>query len=68
MSWSEVKPEHRDLAQRTLTTRQLRVLQHRLDGHSWNTIALALGISRTGARQHYKTAIDKLAKALQEAA
>lgn len=68
MSWADVKPEHRQLANRILTTKQLRVVQHRMDGHSWNTIALALGMSRSNARQHYKAALEKLRAHMEEAA
>lgn len=60
MSWNQLDPAIRDLAQRELTPRQLAVLQHRLNGHSWQTIADALRISRTTAREHHRAAIDKL--------
>ena len=68
MSWAELKPEHRALALEHLTPKQLRVFQHRLDGHSWKTIADALDMSRSGARQHYETAIKKMRRHLREAA
>lgn len=61
MTWSNLPPERRDTAISILTTRQLRVLQHRLDGHSWRTIATALGINEATARAHYKAALQRIA-------
>lgn len=68
MSWADVKPELRALAAQTLTRRQLRVLQHKMDGHSWDTIATALGITKATAREHYKRAGEKLAEAMKREA
>lgn len=63
MSWADLKPENRELAQKVLTQKQLRVFQHRMDGHSWHTIAIALNTTRSTCRGHYEAALQKLAKA-----
>ena len=68
MSWADLKPEHRALAIQHLTQKQLRVFQHRIDGHSWRTIADALGMDRSTARHHYAVAVRKLSTHIQEAA
>lgn len=68
MSWADLKPEHRELALTILTTKQLRVFQHRIDGHSWRTIADALGMDRSTARHHYAVALRKLRPHLEKAA
>lgn len=61
MSWGSLPQQRRDTAIAILTTRQLRVLQHRLDGHSWRVIGTALGISEATARAHYKAALERIA-------
>lgn len=63
-NWQMLDQETRELAVQVLTQKQLRVFQHRLDAHSWGTIALALGISKATAREHYAAAIANLYDAL----
>jgi DNA-binding CsgD family transcriptional regulator len=45
-----------------LTPRQARVLELRLAGHSWRTIAKAIGINEATARGHHKAALDTIAR------
>lgn len=61
MSWANLPPERQATAKRILTTRQLRILQHRLDGHSWRTIAAAIGITEATCRAHYHAALTRIA-------
>lgn len=62
MSWQTVSPQYRTLAEQHLTPRQLQVLKLRLNGHSWRTIALHLGIHEATARGHHEAALDRLRK------
>lgn len=62
MSWNTLPPDRKALATERLTPRQLRILQDRLNGHSWRTIATALHIHEATARGHYKAALDRLAR------
>lgn len=61
MSWNDINPRHRQLAEQHLTPRQLQVLKLRLDGHSWRTIGRSLGISEATVRGHHQRALDNLA-------
>lgn len=62
MTWQTVNPQYRHLAEQILTPRQLQVLKLRLNGNSWRTIALALGIHEATARGHHHAALDRLRK------
>lgn len=66
MSWNQLTEHRRHQIQAELTPTQLKVFQHRLDGHSWRTIALALGIHEATARGHHKAAITRLHTALRK--
>lgn len=68
MTWSTLDPATRELAQRTLTPRQLAILQDRINGHSWRTIALAYRIHEATARAHHKAALERLRRHRKDAA
>lgn len=60
MSWNDLPAERRALAERVLTKRQLRILKHRLAGHSYRTIALALHLDESTVRYHLRRIADLL--------
>ena len=62
MSWNTLDPAIRTIAEQHLTTKQLRVLQLRLNGHSFRTIGRSLGISEATVRGHHERALDLLAQ------
>ena len=51
-----------------LTQRQFRVLELRLAGHSWRTIARALHMHEATARGHHHAALERIAHAKENAA
>lgn len=51
-----------------LTERQARVLELRLAGHTWRTIAKALGIHEATVRGHHQAALEAIARHIQETA
>ena len=53
-------------ARAILTDRQRRVLDLRLAGHSWRTIADSLGIHEATARGHHQRALDRIETALRK--
>lgn len=61
MTWNTLHPDVRATAEQALTPLQLQVLQHRLDGHSWRTIARALNRNEATIRGHHRAALDRLA-------
>lgn len=66
MSWDTVKPAYRELAHQHLTAKQLRVLQLRLNGHSWTQIAADLHAGESTVRGHYRAAIRRMRTLIQE--
>lgn len=66
MTWNNVNPQTRDIATRTLTPRQLAILQDRTNGHSWRTIADAYNIDEATARGHHRRALERLRKELTQ--
>lgn len=60
MSWNQLPPTTRERAQRILTHRQLTILQDRLNGHTWRTIADAYSIHEATARGHHRAALNRL--------
>lgn len=68
MSWSQLDPHYRELAETHLTPRQLQILRARLDGHSYRTIARTLNLDEATIRGHYERATRKLAQHLKEPA
>jgi DNA-binding NarL/FixJ family response regulator len=60
MSWQQLPTERKDLARRILTDRQLDVFRHRLNGHSWRTIADAMHINEATVRGHHRAAVIAL--------
>jgi DNA-binding NarL/FixJ family response regulator len=66
MSWNTIDPTTRQLAQQTLTPKQLHILQDRTNGHSWRTIATAHHITEATARGHHKAALTNLERARKD--
>lgn len=62
MRWSSIDPVVRAAAEQHLTDLQLRVLQDRVNGHSFRTIARATHRHEATVRGHYQAALDKLRK------
>lgn len=68
MSWNQLPQHVRDTAHKHLTQRQHQILQDRINGHSWNTIADAYNLNPATARGHYRAAVRKLHQHLKDAA
>lgn len=66
MSWNTLTAERRKHLETILTTRQLRILQNRLDGHTWRTIADALSIDEATCRGHYRRALARIEHARKD--
>lgn len=64
MTWNQLHPDHRLLAENTLTRKQLDVYKLHLAGCGTRRIALMLDISQSTARTHLARAHQKLAIAL----
>lgn len=60
MTWSQLPPDIREIAERELTPRQLRVFELRMTGHSWRTIGDSLGIHEATARGHFRASLIAL--------
>jgi DNA-binding CsgD family transcriptional regulator len=58
--WESIPQERRDTAAKVLTEKQLQILRHRINHHTWRTIANTLDITEPTARGHYQAAIRKL--------
>lgn len=57
---------HLDPYRHHLTQRQTRVLELRLAGHSWRTIARYMHINEATARGHHKAALNTIARVIEE--
>ena len=60
MSWHSIPPNTRRTYNQILTPKQLDILRHRSNGHSWLTIALALDLDEATVRGHYRRAINRI--------
>lgn len=60
MSWNTLPPKRRRHAETVLSDQQLRILKHRLDGHSARTIATALTLDESTVRYHLRRIADLL--------
>jgi DNA-binding NarL/FixJ family response regulator len=62
MSWSDLDPEFRAIAERdgVLTSRQLEVLKLKASGAGWQLIAQTLGLTSKTVREHFDRASLKL--------
>lgn len=49
-----------------LTERQAKVLELKLAGHSYRTIAKALALHEATIRGHYASALDRIARHLEK--
>lgn len=61
MSWNTIDPRHRQELEQRLTKKQLDVLVLMLAGCGSRRISDMLGISRTAAKDHMRTARNALA-------
>jgi DNA-binding CsgD family transcriptional regulator len=68
VSWQQLPPPIRHIAQQELTPRQLDALKLHLNGWGSTRIALALDISEPRARALVTRAIQKLAPHLKDVA
>ena len=68
MSWLSLRPEARALYADILTEPQLDILRHRINGHSWRRIAMAVNLDESTCRGHHRRALERIRKHLQEAA
>jgi len=66
MSWLEISPTNRELAETVLTTKQLEVLRLVIDGHSFRAIGRHLRVTEATVRGHYERALDKMGEAMKE--
>ncbi len=67
MTYANLPPHIRHIAETELTPRQLQILQDRLNGHSIWQIAKALDLDQSTVRYHYRRASQKIARHSKEA-
>ena len=68
MSWLALQPESRELYAQILTPAQLDILRHRINGHSWRRIAMAVNLDESTCRGHYRRALERIRKHMEAAA
>ena len=66
MSWNTIDANTRQLAETVLTPKQLEVIQHRANNHTWNTIATHMNLDEATVRGHYKRALRRIENARKE--
>lgn len=66
MSWNNLTADDRELYTEILTPIQLEIFRHRLNGHSWRTIASALARDEATIRGHHRRAIERIRRHLEE--
>lgn len=66
MSWSALPPEHRELATRILTRRQLDALKLHHAGWGYESMGRVMECSTSTAREHLVRAKEKMRKAIEE--
>lgn len=62
MSWNTIPQEQRDLYAKILTPFQYDVLRHRMNGHSFRRIGMAMNIHEATVRGHYRAALEAIRK------
>ena len=62
MSWLSLDPAKRALYAKLLTEPQLNILRHRINGHSWRRIAMAVNLDESTCRGHYRRALERIRK------
>lgn len=65
MSWSDVPPEVRDLAEEVLTDKQLLALKLWNNGAGYRRIGIILGVSMSTARGRVTRAVDTLNREME---
>ncbi len=60
MSWNDLDPRIRELAQQVLTHRQLETYMLSVNGHSGRSIAYQLDVARSTVSDHLDSAYRKL--------
>lgn len=68
MSWATLTQEHKTFIAKHLTELQLKVIQARLNGHTWNKIADSMNLDEATVRGHYKRATRRLNNARKDTA
>lgn len=66
MSWNTIRSDLRELAEATLTTKQLEVLRLVIDGWSFRAIGRHMHITEGTVRGHYERALDKMGEAMRK--
>ena len=65
MSWLALPAEQRATYQQLLTPTQYDILRHRVNGHSWRRIAMALNLDESTCRGHHRRALERIRKTLE---
>jgi DNA-binding NarL/FixJ family response regulator len=60
LNYSSLSPEFRRAIELDLTSRQLEVLRHRLNGHSYRKIGDAMNLHEATVRGHYQAALKAI--------
>jgi len=68
VSWLALPQNRRDHYAEILTPIQLDVVRHRVNGHSYRTIAMALHRDEATIRGHYRRALERIRKHMEAAA
>lgn len=68
MSWNDLPPDFRQLAETILSPRELEIMRLLASNATQRQIASLLNISRSNVRTHRDRALDKLAAHLKGAA
>lgn len=61
MSWNTLTEQQRQHLREILTPLQLKVIQDRLNGHTWARIAAAMNLDEATVRGHHKRAVRRIA-------
>lgn len=59
-TWDTLDPEQRAFLAANLTQLQHQVVQARINGHTWQTIANAMNLDEATIRGHHRRAIRRL--------
>lgn len=66
MKWADLDQESKDLIDQTLTEKQAAVVKLRLNETPWRQIADTLDIDESTAKGHYRSALRRLRRAIEE--
>jgi len=68
MSYQDLHPDQQTFLAQHLTELQLAVVKARIDGHTWQRIALAMNLDEATVRGHHKRAVRRLSNARKDTA